>query len=109
VQPLTNGMPGALVELLRGSPLSDGKVTFAWKAAVGPAIERVTHVKLERRVLLVETASAQWSKEIMRGSAMILRRLQSLLGADTVERIEVCRIADISPRDTNSKFPIPNS
>ena len=91
MQPLTNGMPGALVELLRGSPLSDGKVTFAWKAAVGPAIERVTHVKLERCVLLVETASAQWSKEVMRGSAVILRRLQSLLGTDTVERIEVCR------------------
>src|SRR6266571_5250745 len=92
MRPLHDGMPGALVELLRGAPLSDGKVTFAWKAAVGPAIERVTHVKLERRVLLVETASTQWSKEIMRGSAVILRRLQSLLGAHTVERIEICRL-----------------
>ena len=61
MQPLSNGLPGALVELLRGSPLSDGKVTFAWKAAVGPAIERVTKVKLERRVLLVEAVSDQWS------------------------------------------------
>jgi hypothetical protein len=42
--PLSSGLPGALVELLRGSPNSDGKVTFAWKAAVGPAIERVTNV-----------------------------------------------------------------
>jgi predicted nucleic acid-binding Zn ribbon protein len=109
MQPLSNGMPGALVELLRGSPLSDGKVTFAWKAAVGPAIERVTHVKLERRVLLVETASAQWSKEVMRGSAVILRRLQSLLGVDAVERIEICRTAVIAPRPTNAKFQIPNS
>ena len=83
-------MPGALVELLRGSPLSDGKVTFAWNAAVGPAIERVTHVKLERRVLLVETASAPWSREIMRSSTVILKRLHSLLG-DIVDRIEVRR------------------
>ena len=89
--PLTHGMPGALIELLRGSPLSDGKVTFAWTAAVGPAIERVTHVKLERKVLLVETASAQWSREVMRSSPLILTRLQSLLGADAVERIEVRR------------------
>jgi predicted nucleic acid-binding Zn ribbon protein len=89
--PISSGMPGALIELLRGSPLSDGKVTFAWKAAVGPAIERVTHVKLERRVLLVETPSAQWSKEVMRSSPVILKRLQSLLGTDTVERIEVRR------------------
>ena len=91
MRPLHDGMPGALIELLRGSPLSDGKVTFAWKAAVGPAIERVTHVKLERRVLLVETPSAQWSKEVMRSSPVILKRLRSLLGADVVERIEVRR------------------
>ena len=90
MRPLHDGMPGALIELLRGSPLSDGKVTFAWKAAVGPAIERVTHVKLEHRVLLVETASAQWSKEVMRSSPVILKRLHSLLG-DVVERIEVRR------------------
>ena len=89
--PISAGLPGALVELLRGSPLSDGKVTFAWKAAVGPAIERVTNVKLERRVLLVETPSAQWSKEVMRSSPVILRRLQSLLGPSVVERIEVRR------------------
>lgn len=88
--PLARAMPGALMELLRDSPLSDGKVTFAWNAAVGPAIERVTHVKLERRVLLVETASAPWSREIMRSSTVILKRLHSLLG-DIVDRIEVRR------------------
>ena len=91
MEPLTHALPGALMELLRGTPLSDGKVTFAWNAAVGPAIERVTAVKLERKVLLVETASAQWSREVMRSSPVILKRLQSLLGADTVERIEVRR------------------
>ena len=89
--PISAGLPGVFVEFLRGSPLSDGKVTFAWKAAVGPAIERVTNVKLERRVLLVETPSAQWSKEVMRSSPVILKRLQSLLGVDVVERIEVRR------------------
>jgi len=89
--PVSAGLPGALVELLRGSPLSDGKVAFAWTAAVGPAIERATRIKLDRRVLLVETDSAQWSREIMRSSPVILRRLQSLLGAEQVERIEVRR------------------
>ena len=91
MRPLHEGMPGALIDLLRGSPLSDGKVTFAWKAAVGPAFERVTHVKLDHRVLLVETVNAQWSQEVMRSSPVILKRLQSLLGADVVERIEVRR------------------
>jgi predicted nucleic acid-binding Zn ribbon protein len=90
VQPLSSGLPGAIVELLRDVPLTDGKVTFAWKAAVGPAIERVTRVKLEHRVLLVETASEQWSREVMRSSPVILKRLHSLLG-DVVGRIEVRR------------------
>jgi len=89
--PLSSGLPGALVELLRGSPTSDGKVTFAWKAAVGPAIDRVTNVKLERGVLLVEAVNAQWAREVRRASPVILPRLQSLLGVDAVERIEVCR------------------
>jgi hypothetical protein len=86
---LTHAVPGALIELLRGAPLSDGKVTFAWNAAVGPALERVTSVKLERGVLLVQTVSPQWSREIHRSSSVILKRLKSLLGDGTVKRIEV--------------------
>jgi predicted nucleic acid-binding Zn ribbon protein len=82
-------MPGALMELLRGTPLSDGKVTFAWNAAVGPALERVTHVKLERGVLFIETTSPQWSREIRRSTGVILKRLKSLLGDETVTRLEI--------------------
>ena len=79
------------MELLRGAPLSDGKVTFAWNAAVGPALERVTAVKLERGILIVEAASAQRGREIQRSSGVILSRLQSLLGKDTVKKLEVRR------------------
>jgi hypothetical protein len=86
---ITHAIPGALMELLRGAPLSDGKVTFAWNAAVGPALERVTAVKLEHGILVVEAASAQWGREIQRSSGVILSRLQSLLGKDTVKKLEV--------------------
>jgi predicted nucleic acid-binding Zn ribbon protein len=86
---LTHAVPGALMELLRGAALSDGKVTFAWNAAVGPALERVTTVKLERGVLIVQAANAQWSREIQRSHGVILARLQSLLGKDTVRKLEV--------------------
>ena len=88
---LQQTMPGVLKEILRAAPLSDGKVSFAWRAAVGPALERVTAVKLEGRVLLVDTQSPQWSREIMRSSSVILRRLQAFLGPDIVEKIEVRR------------------
>ena len=89
MRPLSHVVPSALMELLRHTPLSDGKVTFAWNAAVGPAFERVTAVKLEHGVLIVDTASAQWKREIYRSSGVILARLQSLLGKDTVSSIMV--------------------
>ena len=82
-------VPAALMELLRTTPLSDGKVTFAWKAAVGPALERATAVKLEAGTLIVETAGPQWTREVKRSSSVILTRLKTLLGENTVQSISV--------------------
>ena len=82
-------LPAALRELLRTAPLSDGKVTFAWKAAVGPALERATDVKLEAGTLIVETAGPQWTREVRRSSGVILARIKTLLGEGTVQRIEI--------------------
>jgi len=55
MRPLTHAVPGALIQLLRDTPISDGKVGFAWSAAVGPALARATRVKLDGQTLLVET------------------------------------------------------
>lgn len=89
VRPLTSALPGALAELLRGAPLSAGKVSFAWRAAVGPAVERETSVRLEGGTLLVDAASAQWAREVRRSSSIILNRLKTLLGNDAVSEIRV--------------------
>jgi predicted nucleic acid-binding Zn ribbon protein len=89
MRPLTHVLPGALRILLRDLPLSSGKVEFAWSVAVGPAVARVTTVKLENGVLMVEAASDQWIREVRRSSGMILPRLRTLLGEDVIERIEV--------------------
>jgi len=93
MRPLAHVVPSALVHLLHDAPLSQGKVGFAWRAAVGAALGRATEVRLEGHVLLVDTTSKQWSREVMRSSPVILERLRQLLGADTVERIEVRRRA----------------
>lgn len=92
-------MPGAIMELLRRAPLSPGKVEFAWKTAVGPALERVSGVRLEGRTLIVDAASAQWTREIARMSGVILPRMQNFLGRDTVDRIVV--------RPSGSQVPSP--
>jgi hypothetical protein len=89
MRPISHIVPAALTELLRTAPLSDGKVTFAWKAAVGPALERATAVKLEAGTLIVETAGPQWTREVRRASGVILTRIKTLLGDSTVERIEI--------------------
>lgn len=89
MRPLTQALPGALAELLRDVPLSDGKVSFAWRAAVGGAVERVTAVRLDGRVLIVEPVDKAWGREITLSSAVILTRLQTLLGKDAVTRILV--------------------
>ena len=92
MRPINQAVPGALAELLRGAPLSPGKVSFAWRAAVGAAMDRVTSVRLEGHVLLVDAASTQWGREIARSSAIILTRLQTLLGSGAVERLEVRKV-----------------
>jgi predicted nucleic acid-binding Zn ribbon protein len=89
VRPLNSALPGALAELLRDAPLSPGKVSFAWRAAVGPALERETSVRLESGTLIVDAASKQWAREVRRSSSVILNRLQALLGDSTVKSISV--------------------
>ena len=89
MRPISHVVPAALIELLRTAPLSDGKVTFAWKTAVGPALERATAVRLAAGTLIVETTGPQWTREIRRSSGVILTRLKTLLGDQTVQSIEV--------------------
>ena len=83
--------PRALAEAVRGAPLSPGKVDFAWRSAVGPAMARVSAVLLEDGVLLVETQTSQWASAIMRASPVILSRIRSMLGPETVREIRLRR------------------
>ena len=89
MRPLAQAVPGAVAELLRGAPLSAGKVAFAWKVAVGAAMERATAIKLDGTILIVEVPSTQWAREVRRSSGVILSRLSTLLGNETVTAIKV--------------------
>src|SRR5580704_2740397 len=89
MRPLTHALPGAIAELLRDVPISNGKVDFAWRVAVGSSVERVTTVRLDGCILLVFAEDKHWAREITRSSGVILARLQTLLGQATVNRMEV--------------------
>ena len=93
MKPIAEAVPGAIAELLRQTPLSPGKVDFAWKTAVGPALQRVTTARLEDGTLLVDAASRQWAREVSRSAHVILPRVQTLLGKNIVAGIRV-KVAD---------------
>jgi len=99
MRPLSHAAPAALAELLRSTPLSRGKIEFAWKAVVGSAIARATAVRLEGDVLLIDTTSGQWAREIGRAAPLIVKRMQAFLGADALAAVHVRPpISDVAPR-----------
>ena len=82
-------IPGVLADVVRKAPLCPEKVEFAWRTAVGPALQRVTTVHLDDHGTLHVTAiDAHWGREVRRSSRLILARLETMLGVGTVSRIK---------------------
>jgi len=90
VQPLNAALPGVIRTLLAQSPMSEGKFEFAWRAAVGEAMERVTTATLrEDGTVEVLVDGVAWRKEVRRSQAVILAKLQGLLGSSVVKKVKV--------------------
>jgi hypothetical protein len=78
-----------VTKLLQQQPLSDAKVAFAWRTAVGPAVARATAVTLRDGTLEVLASGEHWRREIAHSADMIVGRLAALLGRDVVQRLSV--------------------
>lgn len=87
--PVQHLLSGALGAILRKAPLSPEKVAFAWRTAVGPAVDRVTSIELRGSILYVRAADAAWQRELERSAAVVRARLETLLGPDVVRFVEV--------------------
>lgn len=87
--PVQTILPEVLAEVLRKTPLCPEKVAFAWRASVGPAINKVTTVELRGRVLHVRTKDASWQREVERSIGIVRSRLEALLGHGVVGDIQV--------------------
>ena len=87
--PLQNLATGVIAEVIRRQPASPGRTTFAWTVAVGPALARSATVTLAGDVLKVRVRDPRWAIEIERAADTILERMQHLLGAASVSRIEI--------------------
>jgi len=88
--PVKQLTPSVVTELLRRQPLSPAKVGFAWRTAAGPALSRATTAELrEDGTILVRATTAAWATEVERSRALLLTRLQEMLGPDVATRLAV--------------------
>ena len=81
-------MPQVVAEVIRKAPLTDEKVAFAWRLAVGPAVDKSTQVRLaEDGTLYVRAESQAWIDSIRASIGLIRSRLAHFLGDNAVKRI----------------------
>jgi predicted nucleic acid-binding Zn ribbon protein len=81
-------MPIVVADVIRKAPLSDEKVAFAWRLAVGPAVAKATTVRLATDgTLYVSAESKAWSDSVRESAGLIRSRLAHYLGDDAVKRI----------------------
>jgi len=90
VEPLTAIVPSAVRTILQKGPMSPGKLRLAWRVAVGSAMDRATTVKLiDNATVEVTAEDLAWRREVKRSQAMILSRLQDLVGATSLTKIKI--------------------
>lgn len=92
VHPLQDVVSPALAGLLAAAPLSAGKVRFAWRLSVGPAIDRITTVTFsDGGQVEVSVADERWRAEVRRTIPLIRRRMDTLLGAGAIKNVVLQR------------------
>ena len=92
MEPVHTLMSGAVARLVRPAPLSPEKVLFAWRAAVGHAVARVTRVRFAGLgVIEVIVDDDRFGDELARSAPLVLQRLQELLGVEVASRMDVKR------------------
>ena len=81
-------MPAVVAEVIRKAPLTDEKVAFAWRLAVGPAVAKATSVRLGSDGTLYLRADSQaWVDSIRASVGLIRSRLAHYLGDDAIKRL----------------------
>ncbi len=90
MKPIQPIMSDVVARLVRPAPLSAEKVLFAWRTAVGPAIARVTVVRLRSDgCLLVSLQDERWRPELERAGSLVRERLTAVLGADVLRDVKL--------------------
>ena len=91
VNSLTTLADNVLPALLARAPLTPEKIDFSWRLAAGAPVHRACTVALRNGTLTVKVPDRAWAREIDRSADVIVARMQRMLGADAVRRLD-CRI-----------------
>jgi hypothetical protein len=100
--PVHRFMPEVLSEILRKAPLTPEKIAFAWRSAVGPAVDKVTEIELRGAVLHVRAKDAAWQREVERSASIIRARLDALLGPGVVRYVDITAGSERSRAESGS-------
>jgi hypothetical protein len=83
-------MPAVLAEVIRKAPLTDEKVRFAWRLAVGAAVDKATTVRLAANgTLYVKAEAPAWNDALGKSLGIIRSRLAHYLGETAVKSIDL--------------------
>jgi hypothetical protein len=83
-------MTAVVADVIRKAPLTDEKVSFAWRLAVGPAVGKATTVRLGANgTLYVKSQTPAWNDALGKSLGMIRSRLAHFLGETTVKSIDL--------------------
>ena len=82
-------LPAIVAEVVRKAPMTDEKVAFAWRLAVGPAVGNATSVRLAPNgTLYVKADAPAWNDAIGKSLGLIRSRLAHFLGETAVKHID---------------------
>jgi predicted nucleic acid-binding Zn ribbon protein len=87
--PVHDFSTSVLAQIVRRQLPSQARTNFAWQLAVGQAVARATTVELKDGVLTVRAVDRRWMREIDPMRAVVLGKLQELLGKEQVTRIDL--------------------
>lgn len=88
VIPANKVMPGVVADVIRKAPLTDAKVAFAWRLAVGPAVDKSTKVRLAGDgTLYIRGESQAWVDSVRASIGLIRSRLAHFLGETAIKRV----------------------
>jgi len=90
MESLNNAAADVLRRMLASQPTTPAKVAFAWRMAAGSALGRAGDPTFrEDGVLIVQTSSDAWRREMLRATPMLLSRVRELVGGDVVRKLVI--------------------